>query len=162
VGGTGVSQWGTLASWGERVVAYLIDWVIIVVPAIVLVIIAIIAGAIATVLGLLVYLVLFVYWLGAVFYVIGFQNGLGASPGKKITGLRVISEATGQPIGGGMGIARQVCHILDGFCLIGYLFPLWDPKRQTFADKIIKTVVTTGSPKTDFQSAVKELIPKQG
>lgn len=26
-------------------------------------------------------------------------------------------------------------------CNIGYLFPLWDPKRQTIADKIMKTVV---------------------
>lgn len=27
--------------------------------------------------------------------------------------------------------------------MIGYLFPLWDHKRQTFADKILTTVVTT-------------------
>ncbi|MDQ1539752.1 MAG: hypothetical protein QOH29_478, partial [Actinomycetota bacterium] len=24
---------------------------------------------------------------------------------------------------------------------LGYLWPLWDSKRQTFADKILKTVV---------------------
>jgi uncharacterized RDD family membrane protein YckC len=162
VGGTGVSQWGTLASWGERVVAYLIDWVIIVVPGIVLFIIAIIMLQIATILGVLFYLVFLAYVIGAGFYVSGYQNGLGASPGKKITGLRVISEETGQPIGGGMGIARQVCHIVDGFCFVGYLFPLWDPKRQTFADKIIKTLVISGGPKEDFATAVKALIPKQG
>jgi uncharacterized RDD family membrane protein YckC len=160
VGGTGVSQWGTLASWGERVIAALIDYVIILVPGIVLFIVTIIMAAIATILGVLFYLVLLAYWLAAGFYVIGYQNGLGASPGKKITGLRLISEETGQPIGGGMGIARQVCHALDGICLIGYLFPLWDPKRQTFADKILKTLVITGGPKTDFGTAVKELIPK--
>jgi hypothetical protein len=28
-------------------------------------------------------------------------------------------------------------------CFVGYLFPLWDPKRQTIADKIMTTVVTT-------------------
>jgi uncharacterized RDD family membrane protein YckC len=161
VGGPAVSQWGNLASWGERVVAYLIDWVIIFVPGILLFIIAVIMLQIATILGVLFYLVFLAYAIGAGFYVSGYQNGLGASPGKKVTGLRVISEETGQPIGGGMGIARQVCHILDGFCLIGYLFPLWDPKRQTFADKIIKTVVTTGNAKVDFATAVKSLIPNQ-
>ncbi|MDQ1423726.1 MAG: hypothetical protein QOD72_1224, partial [Acidimicrobiaceae bacterium] len=54
-------------------------------------------------------------------------------------------------------------HVADSIiCGIGYLFPLWDVKRQTLADKIMKTVVTTGGPKTDFQTAVKDLIPKQG
>jgi uncharacterized RDD family membrane protein YckC len=31
--------------------------------------------------------------------------------------------------------------VLDGFCYVGYLWPLWDDKRQTFADKILGTVV---------------------
>src|SRR5882724_3173051 len=73
MGGTGVSQWGTLASWGERVVAYLIDWVIVAVPGIVLLIVTLIMFAIATVLGILFYLVLFAYGLAASFYVSGYQ-----------------------------------------------------------------------------------------
>ena len=49
---------------------------------------------------------------------------------------------TGEPIGGGMAFARDICHILDSLaCYIGWLFPLWDARRQTFADKIISTVV---------------------
>jgi len=35
-------------------------------------------------------------------------------------------------------------HIVDGLSLfIGYLWPLWDKKRQTFADKIMSTVVVS-------------------
>lgn len=163
VAGTGVSQWGTLASWGERVIAFLIDLVIVIVPAIALWILALIGFAIADVLGILLWLVAGVYYLVALFYVIGFQNGLGGSPGKKITGLRVIGEETGQPIGGGLGIVRTIAHFVDQIiCYIGYLFPLWDPKRQTIADKIMKTLVTSGGPKVDFQTALKDLIPKQG
>jgi uncharacterized RDD family membrane protein YckC len=163
MGGTGVSQWGTLASWGERVIAYLIDLVIVAVPAIVLLIITFIALSIATILGVLFYLVFFAYVLVASFYIVGWQNGLGGSPGKRITGLRVIGEETGQPIGGGLGIVRSIAHVVDQvICYIGYLFPLWDPKRQTIADKIMKTLVTSGSPKVDFQTALKDLIPKQG
>jgi uncharacterized RDD family membrane protein YckC len=30
---------------------------------------------------------------------------------------------------------------VDSFFLLGYLWPLWDDKRQTFADKICSTVV---------------------
>jgi hypothetical protein len=26
-------------------------------------------------------------------------------------------------------------------CYVGWLWPIWDSKRQTFADKIMKTVV---------------------
>ena len=58
---------------------------------------------------------------------------------------------TGQPIGGAQGIVRYFAHILDSItCLIGYLFPLWDEKRQTFADKVMKTVVLKDQPKQAF------------
>ena len=40
-----------------------------------------------------------------------------------------------------MSFVRQLLHIVDSICYIGYLWPLWDRKRQTFADKILKTVV---------------------
>jgi len=63
----------------------------------------------------------------------------------------VIDERTGRTIGGGLGIVRQIVHVVDGIiCYIGYLFPLWDPKRQTIADKIMTTVVLPNQPKQDF------------
>ena len=56
--------------------------------------------------------------------------------------LRLVSEETGQPIGMLMAFVRDICHIIDGIiCYVGFLFPLWDSKRQTLADKIVKTVV---------------------
>jgi len=158
----GMSRWGTLASWGERAVAFLIDLVIVVVPAIVLYVLALIFGTVSDVLFFLVAFVAWVYSIVAGLYIIGFQNGLGASPGKKITGLRVIGDETGRPIGGGMGIVRYFAHIVDSLiCYIGWFFPLWDPQRQTIADKIMKTVVTSNNAKTDFASAVKGVIPGQ-
>ena len=69
------------------------------------------------------------------------QGRTGSSLGKQWLGITVISEITGTPIGPGRTFVRQLAHILDGFCYIGYLWPLWDPKRQTFADKIMNTVV---------------------
>ena len=39
-------------------------------------------------------------------------------------------------------MVRTIAHIVDSIiCYIGWLFPLWDPKRQTIADKLVKTVV---------------------
>ena len=73
---------------------------------------------------------------------IGFKQGkTGSSIGKGIMSFMVVSEATGQPIGFGMSIVRQIAHAIDSaICYIGYLFPLWDDKRQTIADKLVKTV----------------------
>ncbi len=37
---------------------------------------------------------------------------------------------------------RDLAHVLDSVaCHLGWLWPLWDQKRQTFADKIVGTVV---------------------
>ncbi len=69
-------------------------------------------------------------------------GGQGQSLGKKVLGMRLLSEETGQPIGTLNAFLRDICHFVDGIiCYIGYLFPLWDAKRQTLADKIMKTVV---------------------
>ena len=46
---------------------------------------------------------------------------------------RVISEKTEEPIGFGRSIVRQLAHVVDSIiCYIGYLWPLWDAKRQTY------------------------------
>lgn len=66
----------------------------------------------------------------------------GQSYGKRWAGIRLVREADGQVIGGGMGIGRWFVHIVDSLaCYIGWFWPLWDAKRQTFADKILNTVV---------------------
>lgn len=88
---------------------------------------------------------MFVGWLAALGYGIwnfGWRQGTtGSSIGKSAMKFKVVSENNGQPIGFGMSIVRQLAHIIDGLILcIGYLFPLWDPKRQTLADKIMATV----------------------
>jgi hypothetical protein len=72
----------------------------------------------------------------------GYRQGTtGSSIGKGIMKFKVVSEKTWQPIGFGMSVVRQIAHFVDAIiCYIGYLFPLWDAKRQTLADKIMTTV----------------------
>jgi uncharacterized RDD family membrane protein YckC len=84
-------------------------------------------------------------WLLSIAYLVwnyGYRQGTtGSSIGKSIMKFKVVSEKTGQPIGFGLSIVRQLAHIIDGaICYIGFLFPLWDPKRQTIADKIMTTI----------------------
>ena len=69
------------------------------------------------------------------------EGTTGQTPGKKMVNIRVLREADGQPLGFGMAFVRKICHAVDGICCLGYLWPLWDAKKQTFADKIMSSVV---------------------
>jgi uncharacterized RDD family membrane protein YckC len=119
------------ASWIQRVGAYLIDF------APIWILEGIFYG-----IGILRVLVALAA-LGWTIYNRWYQGGTtGQSLGKKVLNLRLVSEQTGQPIGPLMAFVRDICHFIDGIiCYIGFLFPLWDAKRQTLADKIVKTVV---------------------
>jgi len=79
------------------------------------------------------------------FYLIwnyGYRQGTtGSSLGKSVMKFKVVSEVTGQPIGFGFSVLRFLAHFVDSIiCFVGFLFPLWDAKRQTLADKIMTTV----------------------
>ena len=137
-----------LASWGERVVAYLIDGAILFAGFLVVFVVAAVFGAIVDFFGALIAFFGYLAVTGASFYFLYMQGATGASPGKRLTGLRVVGEHTGQPIGGRLGIVRGLAHVVDSLiCSIGYLLPLWDAKRQTIADKIMNTVVIANQPK---------------
>ncbi|TDZ79042.1 RDD family protein [Mycobacteroides salmoniphilum] len=89
---------------------------------------------------------LVVFWLLGVGWLVwnwGLKQGTtGSSIGKGVLGIQVLGEATGQPIGFGMSVVRSLAHVLDAIiCYIGFLLPLFTPKRQTIADMLVKTVV---------------------
>jgi uncharacterized RDD family membrane protein YckC len=129
---------GELADFGTRAISSLIDYVIPAIALNVLFTIGVATGTVAlspmlTVVG---YLGLFAF--------IGWnscyrQGTTGQSIGRQGAGTKLVEMKTGQPIGFGRAVLRQFCHNLEFF--IGYLWPLWDDKRQTFADKIAGTVV---------------------
>jgi uncharacterized RDD family membrane protein YckC len=126
---------GAYANWLQRVGAYIIDGL----PAGILYIIALATHSTAL-------LALFVIVaIGITGYNRWYQAGrTGQSWGKRALGITLVSEETGQPIGAGMAFLRDICHFVDSIiCDIGFLFPLWDAKRQTLADKIMRTVVVT-------------------
>ena len=120
-----------LASWGQRAAAALIDYIG---PGIVIGIIF----RISTALGL----ILDLAFLAFVIWNLVQQGNTGQTVGKKQMGIRLLREQDGQVVGPGLSIGRAFVHIVDSLpCYIGWLFPLWDAKRQTLADKILHTVV---------------------
>jgi uncharacterized RDD family membrane protein YckC len=119
-----------LASWLHRVVGRVIDVAAVLAPAAAVWWVTGSKPAYAVVASVLV-------------LVIGWTNGAyGTSPGKRVVGLRLVRDSDGQVSGGLIGIARELAHLVDTWSLmIGWFFPLWDRKRQTFADKVCGTVV---------------------
>ncbi len=125
------------ASWGTRVVAYVVDALVtlpFVLPAVL----------IEQRVGL--------NWIAVTLMLLGtvlhgynrwFRAGrTGQSWGRQLVGARLVGAATGRPIGAPKAFLRDLAHILDDLILyIGYLFPLWTKKRQSIADMVMRTVV---------------------
>jgi len=84
--------------------------------------------------------------LAYIIWNLGYRQGTtGSSIGKSIMKFKVVSEKTGQPIGFGMSVVRELLYLVAaGVCgivwLVAVLFPLWDQKRQSLVDKIVNTV----------------------
>jgi uncharacterized RDD family membrane protein YckC len=73
------------------------------------------------------------------------QGRTGATVGKSVMAIRVV-HADMQPIGGGLSFLRYLCNIVNSLpCYIGWFWPLWDQRNQTFADKIMSTYVIKAS-----------------
>jgi uncharacterized RDD family membrane protein YckC len=72
----------------------------------------------------------------------------GQSWGKRVTKIRLIGEETQAPSGALNAFIRDLVHTLDWLTIVGYLWPLWDDKKQTFADKIMKTIVVSAESST--------------
>lgn len=63
--------------------------------------------------------------------------------GARIVGVRVVRTGSGEIIGLGRAIGRTLFqYFLSGsICYLGYLWMLWDPKKQTWHDKVSDSVV---------------------
>ncbi|GGR42981.1 proline-rich antigen (36 kDa antigen) [Nocardioides luteus] len=134
-----------LATWGRRACAALIDAALLV-P---FYLVAGVGGGLAqesgffvTAFGLLVTLVGWVGLVGfAVWNHVLKQGRTGYTLGKSVIGIKLVKQDSSAVLGAPTALVRQLLHVLDGFCFVGYLWPLLDDKRQTFADKIISTLV---------------------
>ncbi len=117
------------ASFGRRLGGYLIDGII-------LLVVAGIPSAIVPSFGgsLISFVISFSYAV--------LLNANGGTLGKRILGMRLQNSETGENIGIGMAVVRYFVAIVSGLAiLIGYLWCIWDPNKQTWHDKAAGSVV---------------------
>ncbi len=128
-----------LAHWGLRAGGLIIDGLVVGVPYLIL---GGIGGAMGDSGGAIIALLGFVALIGLVIWQLYQEGTTGQTIGKKAVGIRLLREADGRPLGFGMAFVRRLAHFLDSIaCYIGWLWPLWDEKKQTFADKVCSSVV---------------------
>jgi uncharacterized RDD family membrane protein YckC len=129
-----------LASWGTRVGGALIDGLCVFGIYIPFFILGAVVGDTAG--G---FLILLGYLAGLAFMIWNLvqQGNTGQTIGKKQVGIKLVRERDGQYVGAGLSVGRYFLHFVDSLpCIpLGYLWPLWDAKKQTFADKILATLV---------------------
>ena len=141
-----------VATFGDRAMAALVDVGLVLAAYIPVFIISNIVGAVSSILGLLVSFVGFIAVWGVAAYVLGWLPGLtGQSPGKRVIGLRVVSGEDGEVLGGAKHLVRTLIGgFLNGLvCYVGWLWPLFDKQRQTWADKLVTSQVVK-HPKGSF------------
>ena len=145
-----------LASWGSRVGATLIDWLILLVPVIVLtiVVVGIAAGSdtgalVTGILGGLAYLVVLFVYAPTLMAREGQNNG--QTWGKQMLGIRVVRD-NGLAMSFGWAALREIAvkgllvSIVSSIIplipwLLDYLWPLWDDENRALHDMVASTHV---------------------
>lgn len=136
---TGVPAARFFSPWINRVGGYLVRAFAVMPIYLPLVLVGEAVGTIGVLLTVFAMVVLF---LAIVRFMIQ-RAHLGYDLGDRVVGQRLVREPSGQPMGSGWSVFwRGVAHFLDALpCYLGFLWPLWDSKKQTFADKVVGTVV---------------------
>jgi uncharacterized RDD family membrane protein YckC len=89
------------------------------------------------------YLSYMLFWIGYSLLLIVQIGRTGQTPGLAAVGGRLVREESGEVLGVVQGVVRVLANILN--LVIGWFFPIWDKRKRTLADKVMKTaVIKTG------------------
>jgi uncharacterized RDD family membrane protein YckC len=145
-----------LSSWGRRVAATLLDWLILLVPVVALITLVVVvafssdAGAVVTgVVSGLAYLLALLFYAPVLMARQGEHNG--QTWGKQIVGISVVRD-NGESVDFGFAFLREfvVKGLLFGFVgswffsiptIADYLWPLWDGENRCLHDMVVSTHV---------------------
>jgi uncharacterized RDD family membrane protein YckC len=82
------------------------------------------------------------FLLGGAYFIFFHSTKNGQSLGQKVCGIRLVDSATGGQVNPGAAAVRFLMSYVSGLALlIGYLWMLWDPMKQTWHDKVANTLV---------------------
>jgi len=122
---------GPRAGFGTRLLALIVDVLVLLIPNIILVVALdqVLANLLSTLLALA--------------YYTYFEGGpRGQTPGKRVLGIRLIDFTAGGPIGYGRALVRAIGRWVSGIPLgLGYFWMLWDKEKQCWHDKFANAVV---------------------
>ena len=141
------SQFGApLSAWWPRAGAMLLDVLVLIIPT--LVVESIAAGSAATSpssTGVDTAALAAAVFVSGLYFGILNGTGRGQTLGNRAAGIGVRDARSGAVVGLGRSLARwlvrYVLYILLIPGLLSDLWPLWDPQRQTLADKVAGTVM---------------------
>ena len=106
-----------------------------------------ISWQVATSSGIGLYLVI------SVAYDLGFWMLAGQTPGKRLMGVRVV-RSDGQRLHLGNAIRRELAYPLSGLLFLGYLWILFDNRRQGWHDKLAGTIVVYSWPEGELRGTL--------
>ena len=144
---TGASETkaGEAAGFGIRFLAFLVDEMILGIP--------LLLGGLAWMTSFalgpstsLVSAAFSLYSLFCIFYYVYFWGARGATPGKSLLGLTVVSDSGETPIGYGRALLRLVGYAASSLLLgLGFLLIAFSPDRRALHDRIAGTRVERSS-----------------
>ena len=124
---------------GERLLAYIIDGLVVLVANFVLFLAALLLLFIALPVGILVFLAIFVVDIAYFPY---FWKTRGQTPGMRQFELYVVRDRDGGPITTGQAILRLIGYWVDGVVFyLGFIWILIDSRKRGWHDLIAGTVV---------------------
>ena len=128
------------AGFGQRALALLIDWLIVVVISMPLIVVAFGAEYFSLDPLRRLWDVLFALIVGIA--VIGFWRDCGATPGKLAVGVKIVDAKTGGTPATGRLVLRFVAYLVSALPLyLGFLWAALDRRKQAWHDKIAGTLV---------------------
>jgi uncharacterized RDD family membrane protein YckC len=94
-----------------------------------------------------------VYLVVSIAYDLGFWMLVGQTPGKQLLGVRIV-RADGERLRLGNAIRRELAYVVSGILFLGYLWILFDNRRQGLHDKLAGTIVVYAWPEGQAQSTL--------
>jgi uncharacterized RDD family membrane protein YckC len=140
------------AEWWQRAVALLLDGLVWLIPGIVIYFVvwsitATTTDGVTTHSGIDFWIASLIAYLSYGLYYIPLNGSKrGQTVGKMALGIATKDESGHGPIGYGRAAARfAIVFVCGYFCFIfeilNYLWPLWDPRRQAWHDKVARSLV---------------------
>ena len=124
---------------GERLLAYIIDGLVVLVANLVMFLVALLLLFIALPVGILVFLAIFVVDIAYFPY---FWKTRGQTPGMRQFQLYVVRDRDGGPITSGQAILRLIGYWVDSVVFyLGFIWILIDSRKRGWHDLIAGTVV---------------------